>query len=256
MLSTIQSMPEKIIQATGLRKEFGTTTAVHELSLDVTRGSVCALLGGNGAGKTTTMAILLGLVRPTAGEVFMFGERFDRRQPSTLARMNFSSPYFDLPSRLTVFQNLNVYTRLYAVPDAEARLDELARELDLAGLMQRRYGSLSAGQKTRVAMAKAMINHPELLLLDEPTASLDPDSADMVRTFLEEYRAKHGMTILIASHNMYEVERLCDDVVMMQKGRIVDRDDPASLLDRYGRETLEEVFLDIVRSPSGEYAAR
>lgn len=252
MLSATQSMPEKIIEARSLNKQFGSTTAVHDLSFDVGQGSVCALLGGNGAGKTTTMAMLLGLVRPTEGEVFIFGERFNRRQSGVLARMNFSSPYFDLPSRLTVYQNLNVYARLYGISDANTRLNELASELDLTALMHRRYGSLSAGQKTRVAMAKAMINHPELLLLDEPTASLDPDSADMVRTFLETYRSTHGMTILIASHNMYEVERLCDDVIMLQKGRIVDRDNPGNLLDRYGRETLEEVFLDIVRNPSGE----
>ncbi|HBE91081.1 MAG TPA: hypothetical protein DDW55_00620 [Gammaproteobacteria bacterium] len=247
-------MSDKIIEACELSKRFANITAVNSISFDVKRGSVCALLGGNGAGKTTTIAMLLGLISPTDGEVWMFGEPFDRRQPQTLARMNFSSPYFDLPSRLTVRQNLNVYARLYGKQNPAARLVQLSEELDLDNLLPRRYGSLSAGQKTRVAMAKAMINKPELLLLDEPTASLDPDSADMVRTYLETNRERHGTTILIASHNMYEVERLCDDVIMLQKGRIVDRDNPAGLLKRYGRDTLEEVFLDIARRPVEERA--
>lgn len=245
-------MSDKIIEACDLSKRFANITAVDSISFDVQRGSVCALLGGNGAGKTTTIAMLLGLIRPTDGDVWIFGESFDRRHPQTLARMNFSSPYFDLPSRLTVHQNLNVYARLYGTQAPAVRIEQLSEELDLADLLPRRYGSLSAGQKTRVAMAKAMINEPELLLLDEPTASLDPDSADMVRTYIETNRERHDTTILIASHNMYEVERLCDDVIMLQKGHIVDRDNPAGLLKRYGRDTLEEVFLDIARRPVDE----
>jgi ABC-2 type transport system ATP-binding protein len=245
-------MSEKLIEVQDLAKHFDNTHAVQGISFDVARGSVSALLGGNGAGKTTTIAMLLGLVTPSAGQVWLFGQHFDRRQASILGRMNFSSPYFDLPSRLTVQQNLLVYARLYAVDKPQQRVAQLADELQLGSLLRRRYGSLSAGQKTRVAMAKAMINNPQLLLLDEPTASLDPDSADMVRGFLERQRLHHGTTILIASHNMYEVERLCDDVIMLRMGRVVDRDTPAGLLQRYGRNTLEEVFLDIVRQPSQE----
>lgn len=247
-------MSDRILEASHLSKQFARMNAVDDISFAIRRGSVCALLGGNGAGKTTTIAMLLGLIRPTTGEVWMFGQRFDRRQPDLLARLNFSSPYFDLPSRLTVRQNLTVYARLYSTAEPTERLAQLSDELNLSNLLSRRYGSLSAGQKTRVAMAKAMINEPELLLLDEPTASLDPDSADMVRSLLETYRERHGTTILIASHNMFEVERLCDDVIMLQKGRIVDRDNPAGLLDRYGRDTLEEVFLDIARRPAEQHA--
>jgi ABC-2 type transport system ATP-binding protein len=247
-------MSHRILEASHLSKQFARVNAVDDISFTIQRGSVCALLGGNGAGKTTTIAMLLGLIRPTVGEVWMFGQRFNRRQPDLLARLNFSSPYFDLPSRLTVRQNLAVYARLYNTAEPARRLARLTEELDLSSLLPRRYGSLSAGQKTRVAMAKAMINEPELLLLDEPTASLDPDSADMVRSLLETYRERHGTTILIASHNMYEVERLCDDVIMLQRGRIVDRDTPVGLLDRYGRGTLEEVFLDIARRPAEQHA--
>ena len=247
-------MSHRILEASHLSKQFARVNAVDDISFTIRRGSVCALLGGNGAGKTTTIAMLLGLIRPTVGEVWMFGQRFNRRQPDLLARLNFSSPYFDLPSRLTVRQNLAVYARLYNTAEPARRLARLTEELDLSSLLPRRYGSLSAGQKTRVAMAKAMINEPELLLLDEPTASLDPDSADMVRSLLETYRERHGTTILIASHNMYEVERLCDDVIMLQRGRIVDRDTPVGLLDRYGRGTLEEVFLDIARRPAEQHA--
>jgi len=245
-------MTDQVMQVSGLSKDFGATPAVRDITFDVTQGSVCALLGGNGAGKTTTLSMLLGLIQPTAGDIWLFGQCFDRRQPEILSRMNFSSPYFDLPSRLTVAQNLGVYARLYGVRDPSMRITELVRQLGIGDLLKRRYGSLSAGQKTRVAMAKALINMPELLLLDEPTASLDPDSADMVRSFLEQYRARHDCTILIASHNMYEVERLCDDVIMLQHGHIVDRGTPAELLSRYGRTTLEEVFLDIARRPLAE----
>jgi ABC-2 type transport system ATP-binding protein len=205
------------------------------------------LLGGNGAGKTTTIAMLLGILVPTAGSIHMLGHDMARDRFAALARMNFSSPYVSLPQRLTVAENLRVYGHLYNVTGLERRIATLADELDLGALLQRPAGQLSAGQKTRVALAKALINRPELLLLDEPTASLDPDTGDWVRTWLERYRAETNCTILLASHNMAEVERLCSHVLMLKQGKIVDRGSPAELLDRYGREDLEEVFLDIAR---------
>jgi ABC-2 type transport system ATP-binding protein len=230
-----------------LSKRYGETLAVDDVSFRVAAGSTVGLLGGNGAGKTTTIAMLLGLLIPTAGRITVLGHDMARDRFAALARMNFSSPYVALPHRLTVAENLRVYCHLYDVRGAEARIAELAAELDLADLLDRPAGALSAGQKTRVALAKSLINRPELLLLDEPTASLDPDTADGVRTWLERYRAASGCTILLASHNMAEVERMCDDVLMLKRGRVVDRGSPAALLDRYGRDDLEAVFLDIAR---------
>jgi ABC-2 type transport system ATP-binding protein len=191
--------------------------------------------------------MLLGLVVPTAGRIRILGHDMRRHRYRALARLNFSSPYVALPQRLSVAENLRVYACLYGVRDIAARIRDLAAELDLGPLLDRMAGQLSAGQKTRVALAKALINRPELLLLDEPTASLDPDTGDQVRTWLEQYRAATGCTILLASHNMAEVERLCTGVLMMKSGRIVDRGTPQELLRRYGREDLEEVFLDIAR---------
>jgi ABC-2 type transport system ATP-binding protein len=207
-----------------------------------------ALLGGNGAGKTTTLSILLGLLLPTAGRILIFGEDMLRHRYRVLPRMNFSSPYVDLPHRLTVRQNLAVYGRLYGVARVGARIATLARDLQIEEFLDRPTGKLSAGQKTRVALAKALVNEPELLLLDEPTASLDPDTGDWIRSYLEVYQRRNGATILLASHNMGEVERLCSEVMMMRKGRIVDRGSPRALVARYGRDTLEEVFLDIARA--------
>jgi ABC-2 type transport system ATP-binding protein len=235
------------IEVTHLTKRYGTVLAVDEISFSVPAGTTVGLLGGNGAGKTTTIALLLGILVPTAGSITVLGHDMARDRFRALARMNFSSPYVSLPQRLTVRQNLRVYGHLYDVPRQDARIDQLARELDLGDLLDRPAGQLSAGQKTRVALAKALINRPELLLLDEPTASLDPDTGDWVRTWLERYRAESGSTILLATHNMAEVERLCSDVLMLKRGRIVDRGSPADLLDRYGREDMEEVFLDIAR---------
>lgn len=236
------------IQAEGLTKRYGATLAVDDISFAVPEGATVGLLGGNGAGKTTTIAMLLGLLVPTAGRVVMLGHDMARDRFAALAEMNFSSPYVALPARLTVAENLRVYGHLYDVPRLEPRIRELARELDLGALLGRRSGELSAGQKTRVALAKALINRPRLLLLDEPTASLDPDMGDFVRSWLERYRAESGATMLLASHNMAEVERLCDCVLMMKQGRIVDRDSPGALISRYGRHDLEEVFLDIARN--------
>ena len=238
----------EVIVATGLTKRYGATLAVDAIDFAVSRGQTVGLLGGNGAGKTTTIAMLLGLLIPTAGSIRILGHDMARDRFAALAQMNFSSPYVALPARLTVAENLRVYGHLYNVPRAEARIAELADELHLRDLLARPAGELSAGQKTRVALAKSLINRPRVLLLDEPTASLDPDTGDMVRTWLERYRAASGCTILLASHNMAEVERLCSQVLMMKQGRIVDRGAPAELLARHGRENLEQVFLDIARN--------
>ena len=238
----------EVIVATGLTKRYGATLAVDAIDFAVSRGETVGLLGGNGAGKTTTIAMLLGLLIPTAGGISILGHDMARDRFAALAQMNFSSPYVALPARLTVAENLRVYGHLYNVPRAEARIAELADELHLRDLLARPAGELSAGQKTRVALAKSLINRPRVLLLDEPTASLDPDTGDMVRTWLERYRAASGCTILLASHNMAEVERLCSQVLMMKQGRIVDRGAPAELLARHGRENLEQVFLDIARN--------
>ena len=235
------------IQARGLRKCFGDVVAVAEVTFAIPVGSVVALLGGNGAGKTTTISMLLGLLLPTAGTALVFGADMRHQRYRVLPRLNFSSPYLDLPHRLSVRQNLEVFARLYGLDRIGERIAALAAELDIAALLDRPVGQLSAGQKTRVTLAKALINEPDLLFLDEPTASLDPDTADWVRAWLERYRRRAGATIMLASHNMAEVERLCDDVLMMRAGRLVDRGAPAELIARYGRDDLEEVFLDIAR---------
>jgi len=232
----------------GLTKRYGETLAVDDVSFAAARGQTIGLLGGNGAGKTTTIAMLMGLLIPTAGSIHVLGHDMARDRFAALARMNFSSPYVALPARLSVAENLRVYGHLYGVRGLEARIREVAAELDLVDLLERPAGQLSAGQKTRVALAKSLINRPELLLLDEPTASLDPDTGDMVRSWLERYRAASGCTILLASHNMAEVERMCSHVVMLKQGRIVDQGSPDDLLARYGRDDLEEVFLDIARN--------
>jgi ABC-2 type transport system ATP-binding protein len=237
-----------VIQVSALSKRFGDTVAVDAIDFAVPSGATAALLGGNGAGKTTTLSMLLGLLLPTAGQIRIFDEDMLRHRYRVLPRMNFSSPYVDLPHRLTVRQNLTVYGRLYGIARLAARIEELAEDLQIAEFLHKPTGKLSAGQKTRVALAKALLNAPDLLLLDEPTASLDPDTGDWVRSYLERYQRGSGATILLASHNMGEVERLCTEVMMMRRGRIVDRGSPRALIERYGRETLEEVFLDIARS--------
>ena len=242
-----------VIQVEELRKQYGSVRAVDNISFSVARGATCALLGGNGAGKTTTIAMLLGLLLPTGGRIRILGEEVPRHHHRVLPRMNFSSPYVDLPQRLTVAENLTVYARLYGVPRVRERLAELGRDLDIDAFFQRPYGSLSAGQKTRVALAKALLNEPEILLLDEPTASLDPDTADRMRGILTDYQRRGGATLLLASHNMSEVERLCDQVIMLRTGRVVASGAPRELIHRYGRKDMEEVFLDIARGiQSGE----
>jgi ABC-2 type transport system ATP-binding protein len=243
------------IRVQALTKRYGATLAVDGISFQVGRGQTVGLLGGNGAGKSTTIAMLLAILVPTSGRIEILGHDMARDRFRALQRMNFSSPYVSLPGRLLVIENLRVYGHLYGVPRLEARIGELATQLDLTALLDRPAGELSAGQKTRVALAKALINRPDLLLLDEPTASLDPDTGDMVRGWLERYRADTGATILLASHNMAEVERLCDQVLMLKQGRIVDQGAPADLLARYGRDDMEAVFLDIARN-RGQAAAR
>jgi ABC-2 type transport system ATP-binding protein len=230
-----------------LRKVYGEVVAVDNLTFTVPRGAVLGLLGGNGAGKTTTIAMLLGLLEPTAGEIHVLGVDMRRHRYAALPRMNFSSPYVDLPHRLTVRQNLQFYGRLYGVVALGRRIEEIAEHMQVAQFLDRQTGKLSAGQKTRVALAKALINKPDVLLLDEPTASLDPDTADWVRTYLKDYQADTRATILLASHNMSEVERLCDDVVLLQSGRMFDRGSPRELIERFGREDMEQVFLDMAR---------
>jgi ABC-2 type transport system ATP-binding protein len=229
-------------------KVYKSTRAVDGISFALAPGSVTALLGGNGAGKTTTIAMIMGLVTPTEGTVTVLGAEMPRQRYHVLHRMNFESPYVDMPKRLTVRQNLAVFAALYGVTDVDRRIAELAEHLNLVEFIDRPNGRLSSGEKTRVSLAKALLNRPELLLLDEPTASLDPDTADWVRARLEQYRRERGATVLLASHNMAEVARLCDRVIMMKRGRIEDDDTPERLLERYGRRTLEEVFLDVARS--------
>lgn len=230
-----------------LRKVYGEVVAVDDLTFSAPRGTVLGLLGGNGAGKTTTIAMLLGLLEPTVGEIEVLGVNMRKDRYAALPRMNFSSPYVDLPHRLTVRENLLFYGRLYGVASLKHRVEEIAAQMQVAQFLDRQAGKLSAGQKTRVALAKALINKPDVLLLDEPTASLDPDTADWVRTFLKEYQHETGATILLASHNMSEVERLCDDVLLLQTGRVFERGSPRELIERFGREDMEEVFLDMAR---------
>jgi ABC-2 type transport system ATP-binding protein len=239
-----------------LTKVYGTVTAVDHISFTIAPATTVALLGGNGAGKTTTIAMLLGLVVPTSGEVRVFGADMSTRRGEVAHRLNFQSPYVDLPSRLTVRQNLTVYARLYGVANVAERIAYVARDLQIEPLLDRETGKLSAGQKTRVGLAKAFLNAPELLLLDEPTASLDPDTADWIRRKLRDYARDRGATLLLASHNMAEVERLADRVILLDQGRIIEDETPRALIETFGRKTLEEVFLDVVRGRSRQPAER
>ena len=245
----LQSLP---IAVERLVKIYKTVPAVDGISFTLATGTITALLGGNGAGKTTTIASIMGLITPTSGRVSVLGAQMPQQRYRVLQRMNFESPYVEVPTRLTVRQNLTVFGKLYDVDHLRERIAELGHELDLIDLLDRPTGNLSAGQKTRVSLAKALINTPDVLLLDEPTASLDPDTADWVRCRLERYCRDRHATVLLASHNMSEVERLCERVIMLKSGRIEDDDTPAHLLRRYGRNTLEEVFLDVARGNGGE----
>ena len=235
------------IEVSSLIKNFGRTKAVDNISFNVELGSITALLGGNGAGKTTIISMLMGLLVPTSGSIRILGNDIAKNRYSILSQVNFSSPYVDLPNRLTVEENLNVYANLYSIADVKNQICSLSETLNIKNLLKRKTGQLSAGQKTRVALAKALINDPQLLFLDEPTASLDPDTADWVRGYLKDYALDKGATILLASHHMGEVERLSDSVFMLQAGKIVDEGAPKTLIKKYGRSNMEEVFLDVAR---------
>jgi len=242
------------ISVSGLIKVYRDVTAVGGIDFSVERGAIVGLLGGNGAGKTTTIAMIMGLVLPSGGTAKVLGVDMARERHRILHRMNFESPYVEMPKRLTVRQNLKVFGALYGVPGINGQIDKLAADLNLTDLLDRKSGELSSGQRTRVALAKALINRPDVLLLDEPTASLDPDTADWVRSHIERYRRERHAAILLASHNMPEVERLCDEVLMMKAGKIVDHGKPAELIERYGRQNMEEVFLDVARDRRKEVA--
>ena len=241
------AVSDAVIAVRDLRKRFARVEAVRGITFDVRAGTTTALLGGNGAGKTTTLSMLLGVLLPTSGAITVLGCDMLRDRHRVLPRMNFTSPYVDLPKRLTVRENLRVFADLYGIARPSMRIGELSAELDLVDLLKRPYGQLSAGQRTRVSLAKALLNRPDVLLLDEPTASLDPDIGDRMRSHLESYQRVSGCTMLLASHNMSEVERMCDDVIMLRAGTVVDNGSPTQLIERYGRDTMEEVFLDIAR---------
>ena len=238
---------DSAIVVTDLSKSYGRVVAVDRVSFAVKRGTTTALLGGNGAGKTTTLSMLLGLLTPSGGRLTVLGADMPDDRHRVLPRMNFTSPYVDLPKRLTVGENLAVFADLYGVRRPRERIEAVVADCDLAGLVKRPYGSLSAGQRTRVSLAKAVLNEPDVLLLDEPTASLDPDIGDRMRTYLERYQRRTGCTMLLASHHMGEVERMCDDVIMLRAGVVVDQGSPRALIERYGRGNMEEVFLDVAR---------
>ena len=240
-------MNENIIEVKKLNKIYDKTIAVKDLSFVINKGKIIGLLGPNGCGKTTTIAMILGLVKPTSGEIIIKGKNLEKERINLLEKMNFISPYVELPKKLTVEENLKVYAGLYGVKNANEKISELVNELRLNKFLKKKTGELSSGQKNRISLAKALINDPEILMLDEPTASLDPDTGDFVRSFIEHYSSKTNVTILLASHNMNEVERLCDSVMMMKDGIIVDTGKSQELISRHGRKNLEEVFLKIVR---------
>ena len=240
-------MNENIIEVKKLNKIYDKIIAVKDLSFVINKGKIIGLLGPNGCGKTTTIAMILGLVKPTSGEIIIKGKNLEKDRINLLEKMNFISPYVELPKKLTVEENLKVYAGLYGVKNANEKISELVNELRLNKFLKKKTGELSSGQKNRISLAKALINDPEILMLDEPTASLDPDTGDFVRSFIENYSSKTNVTILLASHNMNEVERLCDSVMMMKDGTIVDTGKSQELISRHGRKNLEEVFLKIAR---------
>ena len=240
-------MSENIIEVKNLNKIYDKIIAVKDLTFEINKGKIIGLLGPNGCGKTTTIAMILGLVKPTSGEVIIKGKNIEKERIKLLEKMNFISPYVELPKKLTVEENLKVYAGLYGIKNVNEKISELVNELKLNKFLKKKTGELSSGQKNRISLAKALINDPEILMLDEPTASLDPDTGDFVRSFIEHYSSKTNVTILLASHNMNEVERLCDSVMMMKDGIIVDTGKSQELISRHGRKNLEEVFLKIVR---------
>jgi len=240
-------MCENIIEVKNLNKIYDKIIAVKDLTFEINKGKIPGLLGPNGCGKTTTIAMILGLVKPTSGEVIIKRKNIEKERINLLEKMNFLSPYVELPKKLTVEENLKVYAGLYGVKNANEKIYELVNELRLNEFLKKKTGELSSGQKNRISLAKALINDPEILMMDEPTASLDPETGDFVRSFIEHYSSKTNVTILLASHNMNEVERLCDSVMMMKDGIIVDTGKSQELISRHGRKNLEETFLKIVR---------
>ena len=237
------------IEIKNLNKEYNNILAVKNINFTINKGSIVGLLGPNGCGKTTTIGMMLGLIKPTSGTVFINGLNIENENNRTkiLEKVNFISPYVELPKKLTVEENLKVYGKLYGVNNLQDKISDLMKQLNLFELKKRKTGELSSGQKNRVSLAKALINEPEILFLDEPTASLDPDVGDYIRTYIESFASKKGTTILLASHNMNEVERLCNEVMMMKNGKIIDKGTCSSLINKHGRKNLEETFLKIVR---------
>ena len=240
-------MNENAIEINNLNKKYGSTLAVKNINFKIKKGSIIGLLGPNGCGKSTTIGMMLGLIKPTMGEVIIDGQNIESNRTNILEKMNFISPYIELPKKLTIEENLKVYGRLYGVKNLESKILQLMNDLNLNEFKKRKTGELSSGQKNRVSLAKSLINDPEILLLDEPTASLDPDVGDYVRGIIENFASNNKKTILIASHNMSEVERLCDEVMMMKNGEIIDKGKSIDLINKHGRKDLEEVFLKIVR---------
>ena len=241
-------MSTATIKISNLTKRYKNALAVKEINFEINKGKIIGLLGPNGCGKSTTIGMMLGLIKPTSGSVTINGLNIENNRTNLLEKMNFISPYVELPKKLTVEENLKVYGKMYGVKNLKEKIFELMEKLNLIDFKKRQTGELSSGQKNRVSLAKALINDPEILLLDEPTASLDPDIGDFVREFLEKYKLKNELTILLASHNMKEVERLCDTVVMMKSGQIVDSGTCSELIANHGRDNLEETFLKIARS--------
>jgi len=237
------------IKVKNLSKKFNNFLAVDNINFTLEKNKTLGLLGSNGCGKTTSIGMMLGLITPTSGEVLINNKNINNaNRNELLSRMNFASPYIELPKKLTVRQNLEVYGRLYGIKDLKNRIYEISTDLNLNNFLNKNTGELSSGQKNRVSLAKSLINKPDVLFLDEPTASLDPDIGDFVREYIEIYKSKNQITILLASHNMKEVERLCDTVIMMKEGQIVDRGTCKDLVDRHGRDNLEDTFLKIARS--------
>ena len=240
-------MKEIVIEINNLSKMYKNILAVKNINFKISKGSIIGLLGPNGCGKSTTIGMMLGLIKPTSGEVLISNKNIEKDRTDLLQKMNFISPYIELPKKLTIEENLKVYGRMYGVKNLKDKIAELMEKLNLVEFKKRKTGELSSGQKNRVSLAKALINDPEILLLDEPTASLDPDVGDYVRGIIENFASNNKKTILIASHNMNEVERLCDEVLMMKNGQIIDKGKSVDLIKNHGRKNLEEVFLKIVR---------
>ena len=237
------------IQVKNLSKKFKKNLAVNKINFNIEKNKTVGLLGPNGCGKTTSIGMMLGLIEPSEGEILIDKKNLESlKRNDILSRINFCSPYIELPKKLTVRQNLEVYGRLYGVKNLNERIIEISTDLDIKNFFKRRTGELSSGQKNRVSLAKSLINKPEILLLDEPTASLDPDIGDFVRNYIQEYRSKSQVTILLASHNMNEVERLCDSIIMMKKGKIIDKGTCEEIIKKHGRNNLEETFLKLARS--------